>query len=232
MGSLPKIGAIGQDVVPEADYAYVEEALTSPLCIKCISAPKISGTLWSKLGREDITGEIEYRSSTILCYVLGANPLFGLIDEYAKLIGLTRLLPPGKRYSWLDLTSFKIRKQFLPGHTRDKTMLHYARLLIEVKLDGKFLKFVGYVNEYDIVWHILQLVLRINRRRMLQDISSYHAFIGMVKQVVRQIKNGSKLAALMGVLKALKEEKPLKSLNREKYANIHNQQLIHRTQLK
>jgi len=55
--------------------------------------------------------------------------------------------------------------------------------------------------------------------------SSDPEFIGIVKEVVQLSKKGNKLAAMMGVLKELIIS--LKRLNRDRYADIHAQQIIH-----
>ncbi|KAJ8437367.1 hypothetical protein Cgig2_006449 [Carnegiea gigantea] len=88
----------------------------------------INGVKCAKVELDDVKDEVDYWQQAVLCFVLGANPLFAVISL--------------SKIGSIIATPIKTDK-----YTRDTTMLKYARLLIEVNLEGLFPEFMEFINE-------------------------------------------------------------------------------------
>ncbi|KAJ8419347.1 LOW QUALITY PROTEIN: hypothetical protein Cgig2_025466 [Carnegiea gigantea] len=108
----------------------------------------------AKIEREDVEAKINYWQSAVLCSVLGANPPYEIMQGFIKRI-----------WGAFEIDKIlQIRKGvFLPKqnrehfgialktdkYTRDKTIIKYVRLLIDVPVDGNFLDHIEQQVHYE-----------------------------------------------------------------------------------
>ncbi|KAJ8420948.1 hypothetical protein Cgig2_017687 [Carnegiea gigantea] len=111
--------------------------------LEFILVMEINGVKCAKVAMEDIEEEISYCQNAVICCVLGANPLLRLSRALdIKYWGLQCLSKLG---SMLGIPLKTDR------YTKDRTMMKYARLLVELPLDGNFLEFIEFANEKDVL---------------------------------------------------------------------------------
>ncbi|KAJ8435573.1 hypothetical protein Cgig2_020035 [Carnegiea gigantea] len=81
----------------------------------------------------DVMPKIDYWKTSVLCSVLGANPLLEGLDNLSKLGSVLGIPIKTDKY------------------TKDKTFLKYARILIEIQLEDKFPEYIEFVNQHNVV---------------------------------------------------------------------------------
>ncbi|KAJ8422520.1 hypothetical protein Cgig2_003586 [Carnegiea gigantea] len=106
--------------------------------LKFIPAHLINGVKCAKIEKNDVSHEIAYWQSAVLCAILGANP--PVEDFDIKYWGFDSLSKIGSK---LDIP-LKIDK-----YIKGKIMLKYAMLLIEIPLADAFLEYIEFVNDHD-----------------------------------------------------------------------------------
>ena len=186
--------------------------------LEFISATDMNGTKCAKLVEENVEGEIDYWQNAVICCVLGANPLYEVIDGLVrrnwtglaidkvllieKGLYLVRFLDKGdavrvaqkgvyhfdqkpfivKAWTlemeinvdsitslpiWIQLPELDIKYWGMQSlsklgsvigiplktdrYTKDKSMLKYARLLVEMPLEGHFPDYIDFANEKNVI---------------------------------------------------------------------------------
>ncbi|KAJ8433707.1 hypothetical protein Cgig2_019816 [Carnegiea gigantea] len=194
------------NVIPPIKSSYA--ALVNPnegTSLSFIVAPTINGKKCPKLEPEDVTPEVVFRQSAVLCMVLQANPPLEVIDGFIRRIwgnyfrDKVCLVRPGlflvrfdQNNEQQEVTSKGVfcfnRKPFivkpwnaemeinteeiesLPGvtslskigsligisiktdrYTKEKSMLRYARMLIDFPLKEEFPEYIEFANDKDVL---------------------------------------------------------------------------------
>ncbi|WMV51956.1 hypothetical protein MTR67_045341 [Solanum verrucosum] len=102
----------------------------------------------------DIESEINYWKIIVICYVLGAHPPFDVDELYMvpiwiKLPGLDFKYRSPKGLS--KLGSLVGKPLMVDHNTEKKKGLHFAKLLVEVKMDAKLPEVILFKNEKDLI---------------------------------------------------------------------------------
>ncbi|KAJ8435839.1 hypothetical protein Cgig2_003862 [Carnegiea gigantea] len=116
-----------------------------------MQASVIDGTTYAKIEKDDVLLEIDYWQTAVLCSVLGSNPPIEVMEGYLERIwksldidrGIASLSKLGSTLGILIKTD---------KHTMEKTRLSYARLLIDILVDGFFHEFIDFINDQDVIW--------------------------------------------------------------------------------
>ncbi|KAJ8428194.1 hypothetical protein Cgig2_031471 [Carnegiea gigantea] len=150
--------------------------------LKFMQTTEISGKKCAKIDMNDIQPEIDFWEQAVIYKVLGANPPFFVMEGFLKCIWrafeIDRILTV-KRGMFLVLFLNLQDKQAVEKrggleslskigsllgiplktdkYTKERTSIRYARLLIELPLEGPFPKYIEFANEHDML--IRQLVI-------------------------------------------------------------------------
>ncbi|XP_062075575.1 uncharacterized protein LOC133779657 [Humulus lupulus] len=120
-----------------------------------------------KIELEDIEKEVHFWNSSLVCYVLGANPPLSVLEGFARRVWRTRGVDKKENVckvpTWIQLTDldlkywgerslFKIVSQLgkplmVDPITKNREKLNFARLLIEVSINRDFPKLIFLENE-------------------------------------------------------------------------------------
>ncbi|KAJ8421398.1 hypothetical protein Cgig2_009479 [Carnegiea gigantea] len=112
--------------------------------LKFIPTHLINGVRCAKLEKDDVAAEINYRQHAVLCSVLGANPLLELPDLDVKYWGAKSLSKTGSILG-IPIKTYR--------YIKEKTMLRFARLLIDILLDSIFTDFIEFFNDNEVlIW--------------------------------------------------------------------------------
>ncbi|KAJ8425413.1 hypothetical protein Cgig2_010252 [Carnegiea gigantea] len=114
--------AQSQQVSPYALLIDLDEGFA----LKHIPVIRVNRKKFAKIERDDVVPKIDYRVNAILCCAISANPSLVVIE------GFVRIPIKTDRY------------------TKEKTMLNFARMLIEVLIEGPFLKVVEFINDFGV----------------------------------------------------------------------------------
>ncbi|KAJ8423966.1 hypothetical protein Cgig2_008585 [Carnegiea gigantea] len=140
--------------IPKSSYA----SMVNPeegLALKLIEAPVINGTKCTKIERSDIAPEIKCWNQAILCCVMGTNPPPRVIEGFVRRIwnqcanDKVIAARKGLYLVWFKTMADK-KEGYLSKQTNKlwkKTFLSYARLLIDISLEGPFMEYVDYIND-------------------------------------------------------------------------------------
>ncbi|KAJ8424486.1 hypothetical protein Cgig2_030694 [Carnegiea gigantea] len=148
--------------------------------LKFIRSAVVNGTKCAKIEQQDVISEVEYWSQAIICRVLGADPPLRVVEGYVRRIwhqyGIDKVVVATKGIYLVRFTSMEDKEAVLrkdvkywgpdslskmgsllgmpfksDKHGRDKTFLNYARVLIDMELEGPFPEYVEFINDKDIV---------------------------------------------------------------------------------
>ncbi|KAJ8419834.1 hypothetical protein Cgig2_030511 [Carnegiea gigantea] len=134
-------GRDGSSVRNWPTYAALVD-LDEGTALEFTPAPHINGVVCAKLEAEDIEEEVSYWQNVVLCCVLGANPPYRFPELDIKYWGLQSLSKLGSMLG-IPLKTDKF--------TKEKSMLKYARLLVEMPLDGSFPDYIEFANENNVL---------------------------------------------------------------------------------
>ncbi|KAJ8439959.1 hypothetical protein Cgig2_013586 [Carnegiea gigantea] len=126
----------------------------------------INGVNCAKLQEKDVVEEIRYWNSAVLCYVLGEATIRKgfYIVRFHEIVDTDSVQLPELNIKYRGIDSLR-KIGSLVGlpiktdkKTRERSMLSYARLLVEMDLKGAFPKNVDFVNKKGLVRYEWKLV--------------------------------------------------------------------------
>ncbi|KAJ8420062.1 hypothetical protein Cgig2_009515 [Carnegiea gigantea] len=140
---------------PTCSYATLidSDAGTS---LNFVQAPMINSVKCAKIKSNDVTPEIDYWKSSILCSVLGANAPLEVIEGF---IGRIWEAYDIDKICWVRKGVYLPKQDWkLARHSHKDWQIYqgeinakYARLLIEMQVDDDFLDFIEIINEHNVV---------------------------------------------------------------------------------
>ncbi|KAJ8422171.1 hypothetical protein Cgig2_026448 [Carnegiea gigantea] len=150
--------------------------LSEGIALKYVPIPGVNRVKCAKLDAEDIATEVTYLQNVVVCCVLGAHRPFEIIEGHIKHIWkdfpidkvilirkglcLVRFVEykDAIQFPDLDIKYWGLQSRSKLGsmrgiplrtdrYTKDKSMLRYARSLIEMQIDGDFAEYMEFANE-------------------------------------------------------------------------------------
>ncbi|KAJ8424385.1 hypothetical protein Cgig2_000586 [Carnegiea gigantea] len=113
----------------------------------------INGIKSAKLVKSDVENEVLYWQNSVLCTVLGANPpledMKGFLKRIWENFDIDKILYGIESLSKIgSVLGIPIKTD---EFTKDKQVLRYTRLLIQMPIDGPFLDHIDFFNDEDVL---------------------------------------------------------------------------------